>query len=283
MRLDKIKHSRTVTFVLEVADLYFSKHVSRSAAELAYFLIMSFFPVLICVNAFIGLLDLEPAALVAAAAPVLPRESVPIIENYLQYISDNQSGAMLSAGIIMTFFSASAAFRALINVMDDVYERTSYHGIWQIIVSILFSGLFLVTVYLSIVVVLTGEWLFRLLEKWLRDTDIYALFWDWQWIRFLILFCLVLLFVLLVYRLAAPRGRPRPPVLTGGFLAAVALVGASILFSWFIGLSSRYSLVYGSLASIIILLLWLYLCGNILILGNVFNCVWYRHRRQTEK
>ena len=88
------------------------------------------------------------------------------------------------------------------------------------------------------------------------------------------------LFVLLVYRMAAPRGRPRPPILTGAFLAAVALVAATALFSWFIGLSSRYSLVYGSLASVIILLVWLYLCGNILILGNVFNCVWYRHKKR---
>ena len=95
-----------------------------------------------------------------------------------------------------------------------------------------------------------------------------------------LLFLLVFLFVLLVYRMAAPRGRPRPPILTGAFLAAVALVAATALFSWFIGLSSRYSLVYGSLASVIILLVWLYLCGNILILGNVFNCVWYRHKKR---
>ena len=42
---------------------------------------------------------------------------------------------------------------------------------------------------------------------------------------------------------------------------------------------SRYSLIYGSLASLVVLLVWLYLCGNILILGNVFNFVWYRHRQ----
>ena len=102
--------------------------------------------------------------------------------------------------------------------------------------------------------------------------------WEWQWFRFLLLFLLVLLFVLLTYRMAAPRGEPRPPVLSGAFLAAGALVAATALFSWFIGLSARYSLVYGSLASVIILLVWLYLCGNILILGDVFNCVWYRRR-----
>ena len=52
-----------------------------------------------------------------------------------------------------------------------------------------------------------------------------------------------------------------------------------MIFSWFIGMSTRYSLVYGSITSVVILMIWLYLCGNILILGNVFNCVWYRHKK----
>ena len=61
----------------------------------------------------------------------------------------------------------------------------------------------------------------------------------------------------------------------------MALAAASVLFSYFIGLSAKYSLVYGSLASVMILLVWLYLCGHILILGNVFNYVW--HGLKTEK
>ena len=197
---------------------------------------------------------------------------------YVGYISTNQSTAMLVAGLSATLFSASAAFRALMNIMSDIYERRTYTGIFQIIASVLFSVLFLVTIYLSLVVVVTGSWLFDLVEDFfhLNPGD---LPWDWQWLRFLILFCLVLLFVLLVYRMSAPRGKPRPPLLTGAILASAALVASSILFSWFIGLSSRYSLVYGSLTSVVILLLWLYLCGNILILGNVFNCVWYRRKK----
>ena len=44
-------------------------------------------------------------------------------------------------------------------------------------------------------------------------------------------------------------------------------MAASALFAWFIGLSSRYALVYGSLASLIVLLVWLYLCSAILLAG----------------
>lgn len=267
-----------VAFTKEIVDLYFEKRVARSAAELAYFLILSFFPILICINAFIGLLNLDPAAIMEVAAPFLPKDSLGILADYIQYISVNQSNTLLAGGLVMTLFSASAAFRALMTVMGDIYDRGIYTGLWQIIASVAFSILFLITIYLSLVVLITGEWLFQLVEQFLHLNPA-VLPWNWQWLRFPILFFLVFFFVLITYRMAAPKGKPRPPLLSGAFLASVALAAASVLFSWFIGLSSRYSMVYGSLASVIILLIWLYLCGNILIIGNLFNCIWYRRKK----
>jgi len=273
---------RAVRFIWEVAQLYFSKRVSRSAAELAYFLILTFFPLLVCVNAIIGTLHLDSDMLLRELTGIVPAGALSILVDYVGYISTNQSRSLLAGGTVMLLFSASAAMRSLMNVMDDIYGRKSYVGIWQIVASVAFSVLFLLTIYLSLVVVLTGSWFFNLLERLLRQIprlqDV-ALPWDWQWMRFLLLFCLVLVFMMLLYKATAPRGRPHAPVLTGALLASAALVLFSVLFSLFIGMSSRYSLVYGSLASVIILLVWLYLCGTIVILGNVVNRVWYGHKR----
>ena len=275
--MKRLWESSPVRFVREIVELYFSAHVSRSAAELAYFLILSFFPILICVNAFVGALDLDISMVLGVVEGFLPGDVAAILADYVGYITENQSKGMLLAGVFVTLVSASAAVRALMKIMDDIYGRTNYPGFWSIVVSVAFSILLLITVYLSIVVVLTGNWFLHLLERFL---PISAVIWDWQWLRFVVLFALVLLFILLLYRVSAPIGKPRPPVLTGAVLASITLAGASILFSWFIGMSSRYSTVYGSLASVIILLVWLYLCGNILILGNVFNCVWYRRKKK---
>lgn len=117
--MKKLLEWKPVRFGLEVGELYFSKRVSRSAAELAYFLILTFFPVLICINAFIGLLHLDINAVLEAASTFLPRETLGILGDYIQYITGNQSPALLAAGGIMTLFSASAAFRALMNIMED--------------------------------------------------------------------------------------------------------------------------------------------------------------------
>lgn len=182
----------------------------------------------------------------------------------------------------MTLFSASAAIRALMNAMDDIYEQVTYTGLWKIIASVAFSVLFLLTIYLSLVVVLTGNWFFHLLEDFIHQFPRLShikLPWEWQWMRFFLLFCLLMIFVMLLYRATAPRGHPSPPILTGAFLASAALVLSSVLFSYFIGLSSRYSLVYGALGSVVILLVWLYLCGTIVILGSCFNRVWYDRKK----
>ena len=137
--MKKLLEWKPVRFGLEVGELYFSKRVSRSAAELAYFLILTFFPVLICINAFIGLLHLDINAVLEAASPFLPRETLGILGDYIQYITGNQSPALLAAGGIMTLFSASAAFRALMNIMEDLYGRKSYAGVWRIAASVALS------------------------------------------------------------------------------------------------------------------------------------------------
>ena len=74
-------------------------------------------------------------------------------------------------------------------------------------------------------------------------------------------------------QVAVPLSIALPVVAASSLGAVLAIVAASVLFSWFIGMSSRYALVYGSLASLIILLVWLYLCGNLLLLGTVVGRV----------
>lgn len=129
------------------------------------------------------------------------------------------------------------------------------------------------------VVIFTGDWFFGLLQTHLPPRvveliPLQALSGLWRWTRYLLLFFFFLLLVLVIYRVGTPRDRAGRRIVRGAaLLASLAMVACSVLFSWFIGLSSRYTLVYGSLASLIILLVWLYFCGNILLLGAIFGQV----------
>lgn len=277
-----------VLFVRDMVQTYGRLGVSRAAASLAYFLILTLFPLLVCVNFFIGLLELDPEAVFSALDPLLPRESLSIILEYLTYVSgipQSQSTPLLLASLFTILLSASAGLRTLLKTMDELYQVRHISSLRRVAVSVILSLLFLLTIYLSIVVIFTGDWFFQVLEERLPPPlaeliPLRLLSQLWGWLRYLLLFFCVLLLVLAVYRMGTPPPlrREKKVLRLTALLSAGALVACSVLFSWFIGMSSRYSLVYGSLASLIILLVWLYFCGNILLVGAVAGRVWFRRR-----
>ena len=262
-----------VSFALRTAALGGRVGVSRSAASLSYFLILTLFPLLVCVNYFIGLFHLDLEHFLSSLDQLLPPGALAIVSDYLGYVSHIQSPALLWASLFTILLSASAGLRTLLLTMDGLYQVENLRSLRRVAVSVLLSLLFLATIYLSVAVILTGDWFFHLLEVRLPDSlarllPLAALGRLWVWLRYLLLFCFVLLLVLIVYRAGTPRGAARGGVvLLSSLGAALAIVAASALFSWFIGLSSRYALVYGSLASLIVLLVWLYLCAAILLVG----------------
>ncbi len=277
--MKKIFSLPPVSFALEAGQLYLRVGASRSAAALSYFLILTLFPLVVCVNYFIGLFHLDLENFLSSLDQLLPDEVLVILIDYLGYVSGSQSQALLLASLVTILISASAGLRTLLATMDELHGRTDTRPVRRAVFSVVLSALFLLTVYLSMVVIFTGEWFFWLLEEHLpvrvkELLPLAALSGLWRWMRYLLLFCFVLLLVLLVYRAGTPRGAMRLPVVAlSSLLAAAAISAASVMFSWFIDMSSRYALVYGSLASLIILLVWLYLCGNLLLLGAVVGRV----------
>lgn len=266
-----------VSFAVETADLYMSIGAPRSAAALSYFLILTLFPLLVCVNYFIGLFHLDLENLLRSLDQLLPAGALAVMEDYLGYVAGSQSDALLLASLITILISASAGLRTLLATLDSLHGTKNVPIVRRVLLSVLLSALFLLTIYLSVVVIFTGEWFFWLLEERLPGRIaqlVPPLSGLWRWMRYLLLFCFVLLLVLVVYRAGTPRRAMRTRmVVLSSLLAAAAIAAASAVFSWFIGMSSRYALVYGSLASLIILLVWLYLCGCILLLGAVVGRV----------
>ena len=279
-----------VVYVRSVARACGRIGVSRAAAALAYFLILTLFPLVMCVSFFIGMLQIDPAVVFSALNSVLPRESLATVLDYLAYVSSvpqDQAVPLLLASLLTLMLSASAGLRTLLKTMDELYQVHPANSLRRVIVSVALSLLFLLTIYLSIVVIFTGDWFFLLLEArlpapLLELIPLRLMGQMWGRMRYLLLFVCVLLLVLAVYRLGTPLPyRRRKKVLRlAALCTAAALAVCSMLFSWFIGLSSRYSLVYGSLTSLIVLLVWLYFCGNILLVGAAAGRVWILGDRQ---
>lgn len=274
--IDKLWSSPPVLFLREGLMLYFSRRIPQAAACLAYFVLLTVFPVLICVSYLLGLANIDVASLISQLQAFLPDAALELLEGYLRYVSYHQTTGLFIAGLIGCWFSAAAAYRTIARVILDVYDQVSQTMLRGMVSSIIFPFGLLLTLDLSVLVVVTGQ---RTLQAVAERIPFLGQFLSlWSWIRYVLLFAVFLLFILAVLNMAAPSGTPRLPMVVSGITAALALVVCSAVFSWFIGLSSRYSLVYGSLMSIVVLLIWLYLCGQILFLAVVFTSVWYKNR-----
>ena len=263
---------RPVWFVLETAQVYNRCSIAQAAAALAYFLLLTLFPLLLCINYFIGIVRLDLEQLVRSLGQFFPQEAMALVQDYLRYASGSRSDAVFFAALSAIVLSASAGLRTLFHTLDRLYGRPPGQGLGRIVLSVAMSALFLLAVYLSAVIVVTGGWFFQMLEEHLpgallRLLPLSALSALWLGLRYILLFCFMLLLVLPVYWVGSPRKFHNWFLIGNAMVTAGGMVVCSALFSWFVGLSTRYSLVYGSLASMIVLVMWLYFCGNILLLG----------------
>lgn len=261
---------RKILFVIAVSiRTYMDKNVSRAAAALSYFLMLSVFPMFVCLNEMLGSMFPTPEAIREFATGFLPAETLETIVEYLGYITLNRSRSMLLMALLAMATTSAAAYRTLDNIMGEIRGSKRFTGPFAIVFSFLFSLIFLAAVYFGVIVMITGNWFINFISEHLTILDIST---NWNWARFILLFLLLFVIILGLYRITAPKRR-HVRVFAGALLASISLVAVSIVFSYFIGMSVKYPLIYGSLASVMILLLWFYLCGNIVIAGNVVNVV----------
>lgn len=263
-----MKDWRITRVLTAMADTFLTRRVTRSAAEIAYYMVMALFPVIICMYDLLALILRDPTAVLRIVETlVLPRETQALVSEFLIYVSGNTSQVMFIAALFVMITSASAAFRAMAAIVGEIHGDKRFGIVRNTVVSIIFSVTFLLVLYLCILLMLTGKhfllWLDALMPR-------VSIVWSWTWLRFLVLFAILLMMILVLYRLTTPR-RTSHRVLPGALFSAVGIVVMSILLSWLIGNSAKYSLVYGSLASVVILLFWFHVFGLLLILGVVLN------------
>ena len=97
-----------------------------------------------------------------------------------------------------------------------------------------------------------------------------AFLFDWLYLRYIVLAAVLFFFMLGIFHVPKRR-QDSYRILPGAAFVSLGVVGISPLFSVVMGRSVKYSLVYGSIASIILLMLWLYMCCVLMYSGAVLN------------
>lgn len=271
--LDKI-----VCFVKNFIRIYTDTQVTIASAALSYYFTMTFFPLIICLYTMLGNSYDQAMRIVQFLKSFASEEAIDLISDFLVYVASNNSPAMMVAGLVVLVTSASAASRSIQTTIGRMQGGVKFKAFMYFAFSILFSLVFLAAIYFAMLVMLTGRQFITTVNKLLPFIDISH---SWNWMRFLVMGGIFFVLVWGVYE-TAKRNCDEYSTFPGTVVTTVALVAESLLFSVFIGRSAKYPLVYGSLASLILLMLWLYSCCLIIYVGAAVNIALRDTRQQTE-
>ncbi|MCK0167406.1 YihY/virulence factor BrkB family protein [Jannaschia sp. S6380] len=247
-------------------------HVGLVAAGIAFYGLLAIFPAITALMAIAGLLY-EPQELVAAlegVSKVVPPDVSQILLDQAKEVAGSQQGGLtlgLILGLLLALWSASAGVGSLIEGLNLAYDETETRG---------FVKLKLMTIFMTILMVL-GVILAALLIIAVPVALAFLAFSPWmeRLIQILSYVPLALLFVggvVAFYRWGPDRSRAKLRWLTpGAILASVLWLVVSIGFSLYVQNFGSYNETFGSIAGVIVLLMWMWLSAYVILFGAEIN------------
>lgn len=257
-------------------------HLTDQAAALTYYGVLSIFPMLIVIVSLLGLIGHSVThPLIANLSTVAPGSARSILTSALRNIQSHRgtAGGVFVIGLVTALWSASgyvAAFMRASNIVWDVEEGRPLWKTYPLRLVVTVVTVLLLTVSAA-AVVFTGS----LAAKLGRVIGVGATavqVWDiakWP------LMALVVVAILAVLYWAGPNVR-QPGISwlsPGGVLAVVLWLIVSALFALYVTNFSSYNRTYGTLASVVVFLVWLWLTNIVILLGAEFNAELERGRQ----
>lgn len=262
---------------------FFEHDVGKNAAALAYYLLFALFPMLIFISNVLGLLNLNVNAALRFFQRFLPLEIVGIIETYLAHVSHTSSPVLLVFSLV---FSIWFPMRAAKGLMDDV--RLAYHlgkpknTKGYTMRQLVYTIVLLIVIGLTLLFTTLGKHALGIVNQMLPEESVKIseyLIGIWQYLRFVPIGLLMFATLGTLYAASLDKRPPMKEIMPGIIASLTSWMIVSVTFSFYVDNFAHYSVIYGTLGAVIVLLIWLYLTAIILILGAEFNVALWEARK----
>lgn len=241
-------------------------------AQLAYYLILSFFPFLIFLLTLIGFSKLDSMAVLNGLRTLLPTSVFELVYNIVIEVIEKQNTGLLGASLLLVVWSASSAFRAVIKGINKAYEiKENRSFIKRAIIAMICTFSLAFVIILTLVMLVFGRVIGNLLITYLPFPEFVAKIWDF--IRYGILLFIMICIFAGIYRYTPSKRLKWKEVFPGAAICTVGWLIVSLGFSFYINNFSSYSKIYGGLGAVIVLITWLYITSIIFIAGGEINSV----------
>jgi membrane protein len=240
------------------------------AAELAYYFLLALFPMLIFLTSLVGFLPGLREAIFMALGKFVPGEAMRLVSETISDVTRHRSGGLISFGVLGAIWAASGGVTAVMGTLNAAYDAREERSFWKIrLIAICLTVMLALLVVGGTALVMFGDrfavWFGERLGMGPSFTVI------WGVIHYLVGLALLFLGLELIYYFGPNVEQDWKWVTPGAVFAVVSMVVASLLFSLYLRFAPDYSATYGSLGAVIVLMLWLYLMGAVILIGGEVN------------
>lgn len=241
------------------------------SAYSAFFLFLSIFPMIILLSTLIRYTPLTEEMVVHSIQSVVPETVGNTLVGWINEIFNGGAG-YISFSVIFIIWSASKSFIGIIDGLDNIYKPgVHFSRLVNRLRASICTIFFLAAIGISSILLLFGSMISKNIQKYIPDisNSIIVL------INFRLIICFALLFILLtlMYSFLTRQTVNLKNALPGALVTTISWFGFSYLYSLYIDYFFVNISIYGSITTIILLLLWMYICVYIFLTGAEINYI----------
>lgn len=272
--LKRLSNNKIIIFIDQLSYRIEDDGVLAIGAQLTYFLILSVFPFIVVFLNIISYTPLVREDVLLNITQYLPLEAQKLINGFAIEIIKTSSQELLSIAAIFGIWTASSGISAVMKAINKAYDTDESRPFYMAkLLSILFTVILLFSLTIVFMTLVFGEVLGNRLFSYLGLTDFFVGL--WSALRVLIPIIYMVLTFTIFYRFT-PSTKNMKDIkirdsIPGSIFTTLGWLITSTIFSYYVNNFSRYTITYGSLGGIIILLIWLYLSSIIIVLGGEIN------------
>lgn len=252
---------------------FLDDEMSTYASALAYQALFSLFPFLLFLIALIGFLHLPDffSWLRLQTELVLPPQALEQVNPVIDQLQQSKGG-LLSVGIVIALWTASAGVRLMMSAMNAAYDVPEGRPVWKriplsIIYTVGLAGMLLVAAALMVLGPQVMEWIVS--QVGMQEFIVTL----WTILRWPAIIILLMVAVAVIYYVMPDVKQKFRFITPGSVLAVVVWIVASLGFAYYVKTFADYNAMYGSIGAIIVLLLYFYISAAVLLLGAEMNAV----------
>lgn len=250
----------------------FADNVFGMAAQLSYYFFFALFPALLLLITIASYFPVHTLVdeVFRSMGGFAPPEALSIITEQIQKITQAKPGGLLTFGVAAAIWSTSSAMSAIINTLNSAYDIEEGRPWWKVqLTAILLTFGVALFILVSFALVILGPTLAGRVADWVHLGAAFE--WTWTILQWPVVFALACTGITLVYYFAPDAEQDWVWLTPGSIVATTLWLVASLAFKYYVVNISDYAATYGAIGGVMVLMLWLYISGAVILFGAEMN------------